>query len=439
MTPGARWQAVVELLDDVASGGTADAAASSYFRQRRYIGSKDRAFIADQLFRQLRRRARLDWWITKVLERGETAPPPAARHRVVAELVLDQRWGAEQFTRAFDGQDHRPAPLSRAERLLLEVLRDQSLDHDEQPNWVRGEYPLWIEPQLNEIFAGDFEEIKALNRPAPLDLRVNTLLGTREHALKLLKEAGIEAVATPYSPIGIRVKGRPALASQEFFRAGLVEIQDEGSQLVALLAEAAPGQAVIDYCAGAGGKTLALAAQMANKGRLVASDISEKRLERAVKRLRRAGVHNVEQRALTPDNAGWFKRQSGRFDRVLVDAPCSGTGTWRRNPDMKWKIGATDVAELGVKQADILQTASKLVRPGGRLIYATCSILPSENEEVIAAFLEHNPGFSVRSVQDIWPAIAASPCPVDGQYLRLSPLRHETDGFFAAILELKPL
>jgi 16S rRNA (cytosine967-C5)-methyltransferase len=438
MTPGARWQSVIELLDDVASGGAADAAASSYFRQRRFIGSKDRAFIAAELFRLLRRRARLDWWINRTLERPEGAPPPPGRFWLVADLVLDQRWDAEKFKDTFTGEKHHPAELSRAERTLLDQLSGHKINSPEMPEWVLGEYPLWIEPELQALFNGDKAEIDAMNEPAAMDLRVNTLVASRETALATLAAADIQAEATKLSPLGIRVKGRPALGHQEFFQKGMVEIQDEGSQLVALLAEVEPGQAVIDYCAGAGGKTLAMAAQMQNKGRLVASDISEKRLERAVKRLRRAGAHNVERRALTPENHQWFKRQAGRFDRVLVDAPCTGTGTWRRNPDMKWKIGPDDLAELTVLQREILATASKLVKPGGRLIYATCSVLRSENEDAIEDFLAKEPGFALAPVPEIWPRIAESPCPVEGPYLRLTPARHGTDGFFAAILQRSP-
>lgn len=232
----------------------------------------------------------------------------------------------------------------------------------------------------------------------------------------------------------MRVEGRPALGALPAFRDGIVEIQDEGSQLVALLADAKPGQWVIDYCAGAGGKTLALAADMANKGRLIASDISVQRLERAVTRLRRAGVHNVERRALGGENASWFKRQAGKFDRVLVDAPCSGTGTWRRNPDMKWRIGPDDVAELTQKQREILGNAAKLVKPGGRLIYATCSLLPDENEASVDAFLADHPDFEVVPVTAIWAEKVATPCPAPGPYLRLTPHRHGTDGFFTAVL-----
>ena len=437
MNQAARIQALIELADDIAAGGAADAATSAYFRARRYIGSKDRAWIAEQIYALLRRRARLDWWIGRVLERPETAPPPPARHRVIADL-LTRGWTERDVARAFDGDQHHPAPLSRAERLLVDKLAGQALDHAEQPASVRGEYPAWLEPALMRFAGGDLAALAKLNEPAPLDLRVNTLTTSREEAQKRLAAAGIAAKPTPWSPLGLRVEGRPALGREAAFQAGEIEIQDEGSQLVALLVDARPGQAVLDYCAGAGGKTLALAAAMRNKGRLVASDISAARLERAVTRLRRAGIHNVERRPLGPEHAAWFKRQAGRFDRVLVDAPCSGTGTWRRNPDMKWKLSERDLAELEALQGDILDQAAKLVKPGGRLIYATCSLLPAENEVRIESFRATHADFDLKPVPELWSDLLPGPCPVDGPYLRLDPAHHETDGFFAAVLQRQP-
>jgi 16S rRNA (cytosine967-C5)-methyltransferase len=224
------------------------------------------------------------------------------------------------------------------------------------------------------------------------------------------------------------------------FQNGLVEIQDEGSQLVAALVDAQPGMQIADYCAGAGGKTLAMAARMNNKGRVVAMDVYESRLDRSAQRLRRAGAHNVERRAIDADNRKWLKRQAGAFDRVLVDAPCTGTGTWRRNPDGRWTLQPKDLEELLPKQAMILDAAAKLVKPGGGLIYATCSVLPAENEHQIASFLERHPDFEVVPVAAIWREVLASDPPPEvenGPYLRLSPLKHGTDGFFGAALVRK--
>ncbi len=437
MTPGARVQALIDLTDQLASvGGAADAAASAYFRARRYIGSKDRSWIAERLYAGLRRRAHIDWWVDRVLERLPTSPPPAARHRVIADLLLTGE-PAERVAGWFDGGPYRPDPPSRAERTLFAELDGKSLDHPDQPRWVQGEVPDWAIEALPAVF-GNPVELQALADGGPLDLRVNPLVGSREEALAALTAAGIEASPTPLSPLGLRVVGRPPLGTQPAFVSGLVEVQDEGSQLVALLTDAKPGMAVIDFCAGAGGKTLALAAAMANQGRLIACDIAGQRLERAVKRLRRAGVHNVERRVLDGSSAQWLKRQAGRFDRVLVDAPCSGTGTWRRNPDMKWKVGLEAVANLTVLQQDILGRAAALVRPGGRLVYATCSLLPAENSEQVTAFLAARPDFQVVPIAELWAAIIGTPCPCDGDYLTLTPGQHGTDGFFAAVLERRP-
>ena len=302
-------------------------------------------------------------------------------------------------------------------------------------------------PHLVEAYGeGWGREIAALEVPPPVDLRVNRLKATVEQAQAALAREGIDTEPMRYAPFGLRLKRRLSVVSGEAFQSGLVEIQDEGSQLVAALVDAKPGMQVVDYCAGAGGKTLAMAAGMNNKGRVVAMDVYESRLDRSAQRLRRAGAHNVERRALqTKDGAGdnrkWLKRHAKAFDRVLVDAPCTGTGTWRRNPDGRWTLKPQDLAELVPKQAEILDSAARLVKPDGGLIYATCSVLPAENEHQIAAFLERHPDFEVVPAVDLWRDVLASEPPPElaaSPYLRLSPLRHGTDGFFAATLVRKP-
>jgi 16S rRNA (cytosine967-C5)-methyltransferase len=291
------------------------------------------------------------------------------------------------------------------------------------PEAVRLEVPDWILPALRERFGPTLEpELAAMSEPAPLDLRVNLLKGTRDQALAALRAEGIEAEPTHLSPWGLRIPGRRAITTGPAFQSGLVEIQDEGSQMVAALVGAMPDMRVVDFCAGAGGKTLALAMTMGNQGHIVACDVSAPRLEGAVRRLRRAGVHNVERHHLVPGDK-WAKRRAGGFDRVLVDAPCTGTGTWRRNPDARLRLKPIDLGELAPKQAAILDTAARLVRKGGRLVYATCSLLPQENELQVAAFLERHPDFAL---------VPAGP---DGPYLSLTPRRHGTDGFFGAVLE----
>jgi 16S rRNA (cytosine967-C5)-methyltransferase len=267
----------------------------------------------------------------------------------------------------------------------------------------------------------------ALSTPAPLDLRVNTLKTTRDAAIIALAREGLEARPTQFSPWGLRLAPRQSVTGAKAFQDGLVEIQDEGSQLIALLVDAQPGMRVADYCAGAGGKTLAIATTMENKGHIIACDVSGPRLEAAIKRLRRAGIHNAERHLLEPGDK-WAKRQAQKFDRVLVDAPCTGTGTWRRNPDARRHLTETDLTELLAKQSAILDQAQKLTKPGGKLVYATCSLLNDENEIQVEAFLARHPSF-----QRI-PITAPLPAALHGPYLSLSPRQNGTDGFFAAVL-----
>lgn len=263
--------------------------------------------------------------------------------------------------------------------------------------------------------------------PAPLDLRVNLLRGTREQASASLAGEGIETEPTTLSPWGLRARGRQNVTATEAFKTGLVEIQDEGSQLVARALDVAPEMRVLDYCAGAGGKTLALAMMMENRGHIVACDVSEPRLDGAVRRLRRAGVHNVERHLIVAGDK-WAKRRAASFDRILVDAPCTGTGTWRRNPDARLRLREQDLAELQIKQAEILADAARLLRPGGRLVYATCSVLVEENEEQIVRFLEQSPRFVLVPPGD-------GPVEHGRKFLSLTPRQHGTDGFFAAVLQ----
>jgi 16S rRNA (cytosine967-C5)-methyltransferase len=305
--------------------------------------------------------------------------------------------------------------------------------------------PDWLYPRLAERFGPRLAaELAALTAEAPLDLRVNLLKATRETAQAALAAEGWQAQPTPLSPWGLRIAGRRPITTGPAFRDGMVEIQDEGSQLVAALLDARPGMRVADWCAGAGGKTLAVAAMMGNRGQIAACDVSAARLDSAVRRLRRAGVHNVERHLLAAGDK-WAKRRAGGFDRVLVDAPCTGTGTWRRNPDARLRLAERDLLELLPKQASILDAAQALVRSGGRLVYATCSVLAEENEAQVSDFLARHPGFALLPLARVWPFPAAPPGPPAesadpaipwmADCLSLTPARHGTDGFFAAVLE----
>ncbi len=428
MTPAARLAASIELLTEINEHPRrpADAVANDYFRARRFIGSGDRRAVSDRAWRILRSSRRLGWW----LDRTGAAPTP--RMLVAASLLLEG-WTAEGVAQSYSGGQYGPAPLLQPETAAVRALEGRTLQHPDMPEAVATEVPDWVLPHLQARFGDRLRtEMDAALEPAPLDLRVNLLRGTRDDARAALLAEGLEATPTPLSPWGLRIDGRRAVTSGPAFQTGLVEIQDEGSQLVAALVGAGPEMRVVDWCAGAGGKTLALAMLMRNRGQLVACDVSAPRLEGATRRLRRAGVSNTERHLVAPGDK-WAKRRAGTFDRVLVDAPCTGTGTWRRNPDARLRLRELDLDELRPKQAGILDAAARLVRVGGRLVYATCSLLLEENEAQVDAFLARQSGFRVVPLADAWTLDAPAPSP--GPYLSLTPLLHGTDGFFGAVLE----
>ncbi|MCB8874327.1 RsmB/NOP family class I SAM-dependent RNA methyltransferase [Acidisoma silvae] len=426
MTPNARFEAAIALLEAIAAAPRkpADAVANDFFRSRRYIGGGDRRAVAEQAWSVLRQHRRLTWWIERA--QGQ----PSGRMLVAAAAILGgQIYG--DVCAMFSGGRYGPQPLEADEAEILRRLKDHTIEHPAMPPAVRLEVPDWIYPLLEARFGAETDrEIAAMLAPAPLDLRVNMLKGNRQQAIDALAAEGITAKSGRFSPWGLRVEGRRPVVTGEAFQSGLIEIQDEGSQIVALMAEPQPGMRVLDYCAGAGGKTLAMAMMMENKGHILAADTSAPRLDGAVRRLRRAGVHNVEQHLLTDGDGKWAKRRRETYDRVLVDAPCTGTGTWRRNPDARARLTEQDLSELVAKQAVILQEASRFLRKGGRLVYATCSILPAENEEQVQRFLAANADFT--QVAPTRPE--AAKLARDGM-VHLTPASHGTDGFFAAVLE----
>jgi 16S rRNA (cytosine967-C5)-methyltransferase len=431
MTPGARIEAAIGLLRAIDAGGApADDIVAEYFRRHRFAGVKDRAAISQHIYGVLRRRGAIDYW----LARSELAPD--ARHRLLAELALFEEWEPRQIARACDGDQFRPLPLADSEQRFVEALAGQAPYPREMPAEARGNYPAWLGPALERALGRDLpREMVAMQDEAGLDLRVNTLKTDRETVYAALSKAGIEVARTKLSPIGLRLFARVPLGQLDLFKNGAIEVQDEGSQLAALLADARPGMRVADFCAGAGGKTLALAAAMQNRGHLVAADIAAKRLERATQRLRRAGASIVQRQPLTSARDKWVKRHIAGFDRVFVDAPCTGTGTWRRNPDAKWRLKPKDVEELPALQAEILDSAQRLVKPGGRLIYATCSLLMEEDEDQVAKFLAAHADFTLLPVAEVWREAIGGDCPARGDTLRLSPARHHTDGFFVAVMQ----
>ncbi len=387
MTPSARVQAAIELLDQVieaarSGGAAADTLIARYFKERRYAGSKDRRAVRELVYRAIRR----------------AGDAPSSGRSAILGLVQDD----PELAELFDGSAHGPAPIVDGEEAA-----------------PAGLLPNWIVPRLDPLVGG--EEWPALLERAPLDLRANRLRGSRDEARDLLPEAG----PTPLSPLGLRLPEGFRVEETEAWRSGLVEIQDEGSQLLALACEARPGETVLDLCAGAGGKTLALAAEMANRGSIIASDSDRGRLSRLGPRLERAGVTNVEARLLDPGReAERLADLAGTFDLVLVDAPCSGSGTWRRNPETRWRLTPKRLAQLVTLQAHLLDVAATLLKPGGRLVYAVCSLLAEEGRDQAAAL-------SLRSSLEPQPVPLTAGRPA-GTGRLLSPAVDGTDGFFVA-------
>jgi 16S rRNA (cytosine967-C5)-methyltransferase len=392
----------------------ADATLSRFFRAR-HCGSSERAFIAEAAYAVLRRMRSLAAWI---------GGAPDARRLTLAALV---RHGGISLRLL------EPA-LAESERQWLADLKarsDAALDFGAQTD-----LPDWLIERLRAQMPDEalLKLARALNQPAPLDLRVNILKTRRADALARLNADGITARACPYAPAGIRVSGKPSLAKHPLFLDGSLEVQDEGSQLLGHLVAPKRGEMVVDFCAGAGGKTLLLGALMRSTGRVYAFDVSARRLAKLQPRLARSGLSNVHPVVIDSENDVHIKRLSGKCDRVLVDAPCSGLGVLRRNPDLKWRLKPQDIAELTVKQAAILASAARLLKPGGRLVYATCSLLAEENTAIVNAFLATHPDFVRRHAGEI---LAAQGIRLDqaGEDLHLLPDVHETDGFYAAVLE----
>ncbi|TPG59634.1 RsmB/NOP family class I SAM-dependent RNA methyltransferase [Roseomonas nepalensis] len=435
MTPLARISAAIALLDALESAPRrpADAVANDFFRARRFIGGGDRRAVADRAWGVVRERARLDWHLDHV------GAAPTGRLLMAAHMILAEGGSLAGVEAAFTGGQYAERPLTPEERRFLAKLEGRPLHHPRMDEATRLNVPDWALEGLRARFGEALPAAAAgLEGTAPLDLRVNLLRTTREAAAAALAAEGIPTAPTPFSPWGLRVADRRPVLATRAFEEGMVEIQDEGSQLIALLADARPGMKVADYCAGAAGKTLAMAATMGNRGRIAALDVSVPRLAGATKRLRRAGVDNAETHLLEAGDR-WVKRRAATFDRVLVDAPCTGTGTWRRNPDARLRTSPRDLEELITKQRAILDRAASLVRPGGKLIYATCSVLPGEDDEQVRGFLDSHADFAALPLAEAWAeaGMAGSP-PGEGPYMALAPHSHGTDGFFAAVLQRRP-
>ena len=392
----------------------ADAVLSRHFREHRELGHRDRAFIAEAVYGVLRRLR----WLRRVA--GEGATP---RELLLAWFARGEGWPL----RAFEGL------ASATERDWITTVKRAG--PGEGTLAERADLPDWLVERLLGQYdeAGVLELAHGLNRPAPLDLRVNVLKTDRDAVLARLAADGIAAAPGRLSPQAIRLAGKPALQKHPLFLDGSVEVQDEGSQLLGLLVQPKRGEMVVDFCAGAGGKTLQLGAMMRSTGRLYALDVAEKRLAKLKPRMARAGLSNVHPVLIAHERDAKLKRMAGKADRVLVDAPCSGLGTLRRNPDLKWRQSPAAVAEMVAKQGAILEAAARLVRPGGRLVYATCSLLAEENDGVVDRFLAAHPQFRPLSVEALLDKQAVKLA--TGERLHLLPHRHDTDGFFAVVME----
>lgn len=426
--PGARTEPVVltNRLEQVVAvlkimlrwQWPSDQVLSQFFKENRYLGSRDRAQVAQAAFHVLRNLRRF---------RREAQSAPVTLEQALAVRGLAATLEADSAAKWLS-DEHREW-VKRCEQISLATM----------PFEVRYSLPDWIAGAMSKLSQPSALG-QALLQSAPLDLRVNTLKISHSAALEeiegLLRDSPYSATATPYASNGIRLSGHPPLNRWALFEKGFVEVQDEGSQLLAELVAPRRGEMVVDFCAGAGGKTLALAAMMRSAGRLYAFDISAARLARAKPRFARSGLSNVFAVVIRGENDDRVARLAGKAHRVLVDAPCTGLGTLRRNPDLKWRLSPDELARLIPQQASILQQASQMVRPGGRLVYATCSFLPEENEDQVHAFLEKNPGFVLLPATECLPSTLSNSVGTDGM-MRLRPDLHHTDGFFAAVLQKK--
>ncbi|WLI88111.1 RsmB/NOP family class I SAM-dependent RNA methyltransferase [Massilia sp. R2A-15] len=395
----------------------ADTTLSRYFKDHPRLGPRERGAVAEGIYAILRNKS----FFTDFAEAGQQ---PTMRRLTI--LGLAEAMGAESL-----------AGLTEEETEFLERIKQ--IDRNLMPAQMRSNLPKWLFDKFVAQY-GEAETLAladALNKPAPLDLRVNTIKANRDDVVAKLAEAPILAEPMPYAPQGLRVIKKPSLQNLPLFKDGAIEVQDEGSQILSQIVGAKRGEMVVDFCAGAGGKTLALGALMRNTGRLYAFDISEKRLAKLKPRMARSGLSNVHPVQIAHERDAKVKRLAGKIDRVLVDAPCSGLGTLRRNPDVKWRQKVEAVAEMQEKQAAILDSAARLLKGGGRLVYATCSLLDEENDFIVEQFLAAHPEFDLVPMNKV---LAEQKIDLEmGDYLKLLPHKHQTDGFFAAVLERKAL
>lgn len=417
MTPSARLQAAIEILGALEdTRQPADRFLRDWFRARRYAGAKDRAAVGERVFAVLRQRASLAWRMGS----------EDARSLMIASIAAE---GGDLGT-LFDGSTYGPAPLSNSERERLTLP-----PVDTPPLGVQGEFPAFLESELTRSLGPHLlDEMRALGVRAPIDLRANTLKASRDEVLRELRDEGFAAEPTPHAPHGIRISehaGASALSRTRAFEEGRFEFQDEAAQIASLLCAVRPGERILDLAAGAGGKALALAAEMNNEGEILAFDDLAERLKPLPERAARALASCIR----IARKRGGPLWGNGKFDAVLVDAPCSGTGTWRRQPELRWRVTAELLSAVGKTQAWLLDDAARHAKEGGRIIYATCSLLACENEDRVDDFLTRHPEFQIAPAAAIWRDVTGAPPPPGmNQFFKASPRSTGTDGFFAAVL-----
>lgn len=463
VTPTARLSACLEILQEIyGSPRPLDQFIMGYFKQRRYAGSKDRAAILDQVYATLRNQAKIDWWLAEkaslsdlisLIPEAEDYTQNLARLRTLCYLIVCQGVPVTEIQALFRGERFGPDPLSEEEISLLAALgqiralfnlaphKSADLRHPDQPIDVQGEFPQWLLPILQRSLGDTVtENMQLMSQESPVDLRVNALKSNMDQMRQVFVDQAVIPADMSFAPWGIRLTRKMALQAMPAFKQGWFEIQAESSQILTEIIQAKPGEKIVDFCAGAGGKALALAAQMKNKGRIYVLDVHSTRLDNAQKRIKRAGIDTAQVKLLSSERDVWVKRHKGQFDHVLIDAPCSGSGTWGRNPDAKWRFQQENLDNLVKTQRSILESACRLVKPGGYLFYATCSLLAEENEDQVDWFLSEMPGFSPLDLKQRAETYLKTPLTTENSdwpsdvsqthWLRLSPLKTDTDGFF---------
>lgn len=401
--------------------GPADVLMSIYFKNARHLGPRERSLIAEGIYFTMRHLSMITWRMNPV--------KPFQAPRLTALLALSLQHGRDKIEDHIIGREAQP---------LANMLK---ADAHKAPKQFQAEVPEWLFNKLVIQYSDHKLLFDAMQESATLDLRVNSLKAKPEEVIAELEEHGVKAVRGTYSPDCVRLDVKPALTQWPIYKEGKVDVQDEGSQLIARLMQPRRGEMICDFCAGAGGKTLALGALMKSTGRLYAFDVNERRLDGLSPRMRRAGLSNVHPSVIRNENDNRVKRLYGKLDRVLVDAPCSGTGTYRRNPDLKWRFGEDELTRINEIQKSVLKSASQMIKDGGRIVYATCSLLKEENQDVIEAFLQENPDFELLNAWDILASQGVEVLQFQkerfGPYFVMLPHLNKTDGFFGAVLAKK--